>query len=226
MSWIMVCCAVTGEENFLISGLYLWIVEDAYASSDICCEFAVTPHCIELMCWALGGSQSHVQPEASKNHFTCGGGLAWTVSWAKSCWTGSWNVSFLQWELFSPWLENCSVSLQETGLTIVSSCYLDFFSCSVPVASFMSSFPVTANTKKQEQELVQPRPCVSESHQCVLAWLLGAAAGTKEATELSSNAAVVTPFRCSLCVLLCGAIFLSFVLALHGEIYLEIKLHM
>uniref|UniRef100_A0A8C9N7Z9 SID1 transmembrane family member 1 n=1 Tax=Serinus canaria TaxID=9135 RepID=A0A8C9N7Z9_SERCA len=79
----------------------------------------------------------------------------------------------------------------------------------------MSSFPVTANTKKQEQELVQPSPCVSELHQCVLAWLLGAAAGTKEATELSSRAAVVTPFRCSLCVLLCGAMFLSFVLALH-----------
>lgn len=58
-------------------------------------------------------------------------------------------------------------------------------------------------------------------------WLsaLGAAAGSKEATELSSRAAVATPSRFSLCVLLCTAVFLSFVLALYGEISLETKLH-
>lgn len=92
-----------------------------------------------------------------------------------------------------------------------------------------------------------PTPCLSKHRQTTISlfcpvpvfpsytnvgWLssLRAATDAKEATELPSSAAwwwwptMVTPFRCSLCVLLCGDGFLNFILAPYGEIYLETKL--
>lgn len=113
------------------------------------------------------------------------------------------------------------MSLQETGLTIVSSCSLDLFSCSVPVSSLMSSFPVTANTKKQAGVCsAQVTPV------CAGSAPLGQLLGLRKPLSYLPVLPVVTPFRCFLCVLLCGAVFLNFVLAPYGDIYLETKLRM
>lgn len=85
--------------------------------------------------------------------------------------------------------------------------------------------PVPCHSKHQQisRSLFSPVPAFpSYTNVC---WLssLKAATGTKEASKLPSNAAwgcwptVMSPFRCSLCVLLCGAAFLNFVLAPYGE---------
>lgn len=65
------------------------------------------------------------------------------------------------------------MSLQETGLTIVSSCSLDLFSCSVPVASFVSPLLVSANTDKQ------PSACSAQSlcFQVIPTWAGSAPSG-------------------------------------------------
>lgn len=118
------------------------------------------------------------------------------------------------------------MSLQETGLTIVPLCSLDLFSCSVPVASFMSSFLVAANTNKQAGACSAQSLCFQITPVCAGLAALEQLWGLSKPPSYLPVLPVVAPFRCSLCVLLCGAVFLNFVLAPNCEIYLETKLHM
>lgn len=112
------------------------------------------------------------------------------------------------------------MSLQESGLIMVSSCSLDLFSCSIPVALFVSSFLVTANTSKQAGVCLVQSLCFQVTP--VFAGLApsGQLQGLRKPLSYLLVLPVVISFRCSWYVLFCDAVFLNFVLAPYGEVYL------